>query len=280
MPGMVTGLLFGLCGMVCNSIAGFIQSDAARKDGPRLSLVLQPRYLGGLGMDGLGWVCTVVALRFLPVFAVQAILGASIALTAVIARFRYGSALRGVDRVAVVACLVGLVLVAGSAGDDRAATVSTGALVVLGVAAAGLAATLIGARHSTNASLLAVVAGLSFGGTSLAVRAVHRGGGLAGVRDLVTQPAAYLVIVFWVVGLASYTWALSLGSLARVTAVFLAVEVIVPGLVGILLLGDSVRAGWVFPMAAGLVLAASAVVVLSQSLTQRPPRTSEGAAAA
>ena len=42
----------------------------------------QPWFLAGLFADVLAWVLTVVALRYLPVFAVQSILAGAIALTA------------------------------------------------------------------------------------------------------------------------------------------------------------------------------------------------------
>jgi len=80
---MVIGLLFALAAMVLNSVAGLLESDATRHVTPRRSLAAQPRYLAGLVVDGLGWACTVVALRDLPVFVVQAVLGGAIALTAV-----------------------------------------------------------------------------------------------------------------------------------------------------------------------------------------------------
>ncbi len=84
-----------------------------------------------------------------------------------------------------------------------------------------------------------MVAGLGFGGTSLAVRAVADPGSPAG---LLTQPAPYLVVVFCAVGLTCYSRALVKGALSRVTA--LVTEVLVPGLVGIALLGHVVRTGW------------------------------------
>jgi hypothetical protein len=54
--------------------------------------------------------------------------------------------------------------------------------------------------------------------------------------------------------------------------VFLVTEVIVPGLVGIVLLGDAVRAGWWAPMTIGLLLAVGGVVVLAHSPAHAPPR--------
>ena len=81
----------------------------------------------------------------------------------------------------------------------------------------------------------------------------------------------YLVIVFGVVGLVAYSRALERASLARVTAILLVTEVTVPGLAGIVLLGDSVRPGWWAAMSAGLVLAVAGVVVLAGSPAQQPP---------
>ena len=70
---MVTGLAFALAAMMLNSVAGFLESDATRRATRGRSLATQPRYLGGLLVDGLSWVSTVVALRYLPVFVVQAV---------------------------------------------------------------------------------------------------------------------------------------------------------------------------------------------------------------
>jgi drug/metabolite transporter (DMT)-like permease len=221
----------------------------------------------------LGWVATVGAARHLPVFAVQAVLGGSIAVTAIAARIVYGSTLRPVDRVAIGACLVGLALVAGSAGAEQPSPASVTAYVVLAAATATLAMATALLWRGRRAWPLAGIAGLGFGGTSLAVRAVHVQPGAAfSLLDLLTQPAAYLLVCLWVIGMVSYTKALALGNLSQVTAVFQVTEVIVPGLVGIALLDDTVRAGWQPAMAAGLLVAAAGVAVLTRSPVhqQRP----------
>jgi hypothetical protein len=185
----------------------------------------------------------------------------------------YGSALRTVDRVAIVACVVGLGLAAGSARAGPPPSVSATTDAVLCAAVVLLAVAAVGLWRRGRAWPLAVVAGLAFGATSVAVRAVHLhvGGG----AELLTQPGPYLVVGFRAIGMGSYARALTLGSLARVTAVFLVTEVIVPGVVGIALLGDSVRAGWWGPMAIGLLLAVGGVAVLAGSPAHQPPRTSQ-----
>jgi drug/metabolite transporter (DMT)-like permease len=267
---MVTGLAFALAAMMLNSIAGLLESDATRYVARGRSLVTQPRYLGGLVVDGLGWLGTVVALRYLPVFVVQAVLGGAIALTAVGARVVYRSSLRRVDRLACGACIVGLVLVAASAGPERPADPSSSAVLALAVAAVVLVVALLATWRAGVAWGLALVAGMGFGGSSVAVRAVH----LTAREELVGllgAPALYLVVAFGAVGLIAYSRALERGSLARVTAILLVTEVTVPGLAGIVLLGDSVRPGWWTVMIGGLVVAVAGVVVLAGSPTQRPP---------
>jgi hypothetical protein len=266
---MVTGLLFALVAMVLNSVAGLLESDATRHVTRGRSLVTQPRYLGGLTVDGLGWASTVVALRYLPVFVVQAVLGGAIALTAVGAHLVYGSTLRRVDRLACAACVVGLAMVAASAGAERPASPSWSATLALIAVAVVLGVGLAAAWAADVAWSLALLAGLGFGASSVAVRAVHLVGD--DPLTLLEAPPIYLVIVFGALGLIAYSRALVRGSLARVTAILLVTEVTVPGVAGIVLLGDSVRPGWWSVMFAGLVLAVAGVVVLAGSPAQRPP---------
>lgn len=265
---MVTGLLFALVAMVLNSVAGLLESDATRHVSRGRSLVTQPRYLYGLLVDGLGWASTVVALRYLPVFVVQAVLGGAIALTAVGAQAVYRTTLRPVDRWACAACVAGLVLVAASAGPERPDGPSRAALLALLAGVIVLTAALVAAWATDHAWALALVAGLGFGGSSVAVRAAHLGDGEDLVALLATPPV-YLVIAFGVLGLVGWSRALSRASVARVTAILLVTEVSVPGVAGIVLLGDSVRPGWWGALAAGLALAVAGVAVLGDSPTHR-----------
>jgi hypothetical protein len=71
--GVLAGLLFALGAAVLNSVAGLLRSDATHRVHGHRPLIAQPRYLAGMAVDGLGWACTVMALRQLPVFAVQAV---------------------------------------------------------------------------------------------------------------------------------------------------------------------------------------------------------------
>jgi drug/metabolite transporter (DMT)-like permease len=163
---MPLSLVFAVTATVLNSIAGPMQSNARHVTRHR-SLATQPWYIAGLVVDGCGWVCTVLALRHLPVFVVQAVQGGAIALTAIGASVIWGSSLRTIDRVAVGACVAGLVLVSASAGSGRPATTAWVSTVVLVPTCAALVLALLALRSSGRAWPLAVIAGLGFGATSL-----------------------------------------------------------------------------------------------------------------
>jgi hypothetical protein len=266
---VLIGLLSALVAMLLNSVANLLQSDAARIATPSRPLVIQPRYLSSFLVDGLGWAFTVVALRFLPVFEVQAVLAGAIAMTALLGRWCYGTVLRQADRLAIGACLVGLAMVAGSGAGQSPGGVSTRVQVYLLVGFGVLVIAQV-ALWKARAWPLAVLAGLGFGGTAVAVRAVDTSTAPFDLGVLLSQPPTYLVIGFWLIGLISWARALQVGTLASVTAVFMVTEVVAPGAVGIALLGDAVRPGWWFPLLLGTAFAVLGSVVVARAPGQQP----------
>lgn len=78
---------------VCFGTATVLQAVAARAAGSGgggeaallLRAVRQWRYLAGLGLDGVGFLLQIVALRSVPIYAVGAALASSLAVTAVVA---------------------------------------------------------------------------------------------------------------------------------------------------------------------------------------------------
>ena len=209
---VLIGLLIALVAMLLNSVGALLQASGAQRATRSRPAAVQPRYVGGMVVDLLAWLCAVAALRVLPVFAVQAVIGGSIAVTAVVGSRINNTVLDRTTRVAVAVCLVGLVLVAGSAGEGHPPVTSVlvnyvliGALLVLGVLVLVL-------RQYRRAWPLAIVAGMGFGGTSLAVRAAHVevGQGFS-FMALLAQPAIYLIAGYWVVGMIGYSAALARG---------------------------------------------------------------------
>ncbi|WP_218780035.1 hypothetical protein, partial [Cellulomonas iranensis] len=97
---------------------------------------------------------------------------------------------------------------------------------------------------------------------AIAARGAHASGGLL---DTVLQPLAIAIVACGAVGVLAYLRALERGSAGSMAAVLSVTEVVVPGAVGVAVLGDTVRAGWAVPVVSALVLAIAACVVLATS---------------
>lgn len=227
---MLVGIAFAAVAMVLNSCGALLQASGAQRATRIRPAAVQPRYLAGLAVDLTAWGCAVLALRTLPVFAVQAVIGGTIALTAVVGARLVEARLPMATRLAVLACLVDLVLVAASAGAAPPPGRQPGVDVILLASALLLGVAVLVLRPGKRAHPLALVSGMGFGGTALSVRAAHvqTGDGFDLVL-LLGQPSTHLVVGFWMVGMVGYTAALTRG---EVTAVFTVTEVVVPGLAG------------------------------------------------
>ncbi|MFB9377417.1 hypothetical protein ACFFKU_14935 [Kineococcus gynurae] len=267
---MSLGLLAAVLAAVGYAVGSVLQSEGVRRAGsPGMgALARSPLYLGGLGADGLAWLLSLVALRRLPVFAVQSLLAGSLAVTVLLARVLLHHRLRRLDAIAVAVMVVALGLVAGAGHEQPAVAAPTAVsvgLLVAGVTAA--LAALVAARTRAPSWVHAVVAGIAFSVAALAARAVAVPADLPGdAWRIVLEPAAWAVAVGAVAGTLGYAAALERGSVGPATAVLWGVEVVVPAVVGIALLGDSVRDGW----APVTVLAVAAVVGASAVLAGAP----------
>ena len=282
---MLPALLLAFAAALCYGAGSVLQAMAARGTtsveglDPRLvaRLVRSWRYLLGVGLDGLGFVLSLVAVRALPLFVVQAVVASFLAVTAVLGAEFLGMRLTRGDRIALGVVLAGLVLVAGSAAEDRTVSVSDAeewgvlvAAVVLGL----LAVPLGRVRGARGAVALGAVAGLAYGATSVATRMLPPELTLGRVGEsadlLLRNPATYAIVAAGALAMVAYSVALQRGSVTQATAPLVVAETVVPALVGLLLLGDQPRPGWGPVAAVGFVLAVGGAVALAR-LGELPP---------
>lgn len=276
---MPAGLLFALGAAVCYGIASVLQAAAARDVAsatgldPRLLLALARswRYPVGLALDAVGFVLSLVALRSLPLYAVQAIVASALAVTAVVAVFVLDLRMRPREAVALLAVVVGLILVGLSAAPTTATLVGTGVQwYVLGAAAAlalvSVPAARLGGRP--GAWVLGGTSGLAFGVVALAARllsaAVERDRWSDDLHRLLTAPATYALLVAAALALATYASALQRGSVVQATAPLVVGETVLPAVAGLALLGDHSRPGWDAVAVVGFVIAVGGCLVLSR----------------
>ena len=282
--GVWWGLLCALAASVAYGVASVFQAAAARAvDGggsgvdPRLlvRVLRQWRYVLGLGLDTLGFAAQLIALRVLPLFVVQAALAASLAVTAV-AALALGVRLSGREWTAIALVCAGLALLGASAQSEGSAPVATafhvGLLVVVAVLA--VAGWIAGrAREQIRTPALGLVAGLSFGVVALAGRVVT----VTSVASVLTDPAAYALAAAGVIAMLFFASALQRGSVTTATALMVVGETVVPSLIGVLVLGDSTRAGFAPAAVAGFVLAVAAALALARfGEVDSPHRTPTG----
>lgn len=273
---MLIGLLLALGCSVCYGTATVLQAEATRSvdagssdSGVDVGLLLralrQWRYLAGLGLDGLGFLLQVAALRLVPIYVVAAAIAASLAVTAIEAAWLLSVKLSTVEWVAVgVVCasLAMLGLAAGPEGSERGpAGLNWALLVVVAVLLiAGAAAGRLGDR--SRALVLGLGAGGGFGVVEIAVRLIDPIDPTKAA--FYTNPAVYAVIAGGVTGFLLLTSALSRGSVTTAVAGMVVGETVGPALVGVAWLGDQTRAGLSWMVVAGFVVAVAATLALSR----------------
>lgn len=264
---MIAGLVAALLGAVGYGIGSVLQGiGASRASGPMV--MRQPAYLAGLSLDGVAWLSSLVALRFLPVYAVQSLLAGSLAVTVLVVRLISGVPMRRRDIAAVVVIVLALATVAGAAGRQSPQDPPAAFGVTLVLSLAALVVVLALTYPQGHAVVLAALAGCAFSGAALSTRAIHASPGHWTV--VLHQPLALAVLGFGIVGTVAYARSLETGAVGTVTAVLWVVEVALPAGVGVLVLQDGVRPGWLVPALAGGAAALAACCVLATSPAQEP----------
>lgn len=226
-------------------------------------ILTQVPYLLGLTLDTLAFVANVVALQRLPLFLVQAILTASVGVTAVVAALR-GATLTRRDWTSLGVLGLGLVLLGLSASSDSAVRISpTAQFVILASivvpAVLGLVSFRLVGRLTGPA--LALAAGLAFSGVAVASR------GLSAQPvgwSVLANPLLWTVVANGALGTVFFALALQRVSVTLVTAVAFLIEMVAPSVVGLLLFGDKIRPGWAVAAGVGFVLSVAGTAVLTR----------------
>lgn len=260
---MTQALLLAAAGCVVYGLAAVLQAmAAARRTG--VAALLHPLYLLGLVLDLGAFVLAYIALEHLPVFLVNAILAASIAVTVLAARVLMGARLRPVDGAAVVVVVAGSVLLAQASGHQAAAPPPSDFTTVIVIATAVLTlATILGWRFAPGWAL-AAISGVGFALVTIAAR-----GAQGSESDIFAAwPLLLCLLVGAVIAALAQLRAFQRGGVGMVVSVANGVTVIAAALVGLLYLGDAVVAGrmWAFILGMALTLAGCIVLAFSPAM--------------
>jgi hypothetical protein len=115
---------------------------------------------------------------------------------------------------------------------------------------------------------VAVIAGAAFAGAAVCARGMDAS---AGLSSLLLAPLVWAIAGFGVLGALGYARALESGQVGPATALLWVVEVLVPGGVGVFVLGDQVRPGleWLAVLSVVVAVGASGVLALSPAAEPR-----------
>jgi len=268
---LVAALFYGIAS-VMQSVAAHEASNRKPQDAdaggvdpgllPRM--LRQWRFVVSLCLDALGFVAQLIALQRLPLFAVQAIVAANLAVTAVVASLVIKVRLSWREWLAVTGVVAGVGLLGSSAGPEGASQagvvfklaliVAIAALGLIGLAAARLL------RDPARTLALGLVAGFGYGVIGIAARVLNGFEPLTLLRD----PAAYAVAAAGIVSFVFYATALEGGSVTVATAAVVLAETLPPALIGVVFLGDRTRPGLGPAAVAGFLLAVASAVMLAR----------------
>lgn len=266
---MIIGYSLAVFASFAYGYSAILQAQGARlalevRSNRMRAMLSQPRLLAGIALDLLAWVTSRVSLRYLPLFAVQTVLAGSIAITVLLASIMLGTRLGPVDRRAIVATCVALLVIGAAAEPNHDAPISPAVRIGVAVALPVLvvAGLTIGRRGGAIAQ--AVIAGLAFVGSAMAARTLNLDQGWWG---LLTSAVGWSVIGFAICGTWMHAVALGRGGAGQVTAAMWATEVVAAVLIGTLLLDETVRRGWLIPavLAVGTVLVSTVALARSSA---------------
>lgn len=256
---------------ICNGTAAVLQKVSADKEKNAHSLdarllwrLFQNKlYIGGIILDLLGWTLTLYAVRYLPLFLVEAVIAANIAVTALIERLFRHQTLRIRSYVAIFLIIGGLVLVAIASSPERAEPISNLVkwIIILTPLPIGGVGYVLARYKSHKATFgLALLGGLAFGCTSIIGRVYSFSPPL---WHIIYNPLSFAIVVSGGLGLLLFSTALQRAQATAVNATMTASQTLIPAVVGIAFLGDEARHGLWYLVIIGTSLTLLGVVTLA-----------------
>ncbi|WP_371479388.1 hypothetical protein [Kitasatospora sp. NBC_00315] len=284
---MFIGLVTAVGASVCYGTGSVLQAVGSRRSareeaaargreagitehgGPSLAstakAVVTWEFILGTVLDFVGFLLGALSARLLPLFLSQTVISANLVVTALLSVRLLGLRLKRPEWASIGVLCAALVLLAVAAGPEGGHDVAAavhwwllGVSVVL-IAGGSLLVRRLGAGAAIAAGLLS---GLGFGALGVGVRILDGLDPFA-LGELLSDPALYAILIGGLGGMYLHTVALQTGSVNGATAALVVGETVVPGVVGVVWLGDSARDGLGWLAAFGFVLAVVSAVCVA-----------------
>ena len=259
---------------ICNGTAAVLQKISADKekkvdslDARLLTRLFRDKsYIIGVILDLAGWLFTLYAVQYLPLFLVEAVIAANIVITALIERVFRRQIIRSSSYRAIAIIVLGLVLLAIASSPEKSEPISDTLkwLIVLMPIPIALAGYILARSKNYRASIgLAVVGGLAFGGTSVIGRIFRLS---SPVWHTIYSPLVFALIVSGTLGILLFSIALQRAQATVINATMTASQTVIPATIGAAFLGDHARAGLGYLVVIGICLALGGIAFLASNM--------------
>ncbi|WP_329567907.1 hypothetical protein [Kitasatospora sp. NBC_01266] len=249
--------------------AGAAKTQVTEHGGPSLGstakAVVTWEFILGTVLDFVGFLLGALSARLLPLFLCQTVISANLVITALCSIKLLGVRLKRPEWTAIGVVCGALVLLAIAAGHEGTGTVPIAThwwLLLISIAVIGGGSLLVRRLGTKGAIVAGLLSGLGFGALGIGVRVLN-GVDPFNVGQLVSDPALYAILIGGLGGMYLHTVALQIGSVNGATAALVVGETVVPGIVGVLWLGDATRAGLGWLGLLGFVLAVAGAVAVA-----------------
>lgn len=278
---MLLGILAALAAGLAYGLAAVLQASAARREetatdlDPLLlvRLLRYPAFLAAVALNLGGFLGHLLALRTAPLFLAQALIASSVGWTAVIVARWWTVRLSRTEQAAVAFLVLGLTLLSVAAKESTTpVTTAAERAWLLGVCAALAVLGAVAARWRAPASapVLGLLAGVGYAVVAVSGQVVPSFAPSRAVAD----PAVWALVVAGVLAFLLYSTALQRGAVLASTSTMIVVQTGGPAVVGVVLLGNSVRDGWWPAAVGGFVVSVGAALALARkdpAVLERPP---------
>ncbi|MEU7132652.1 hypothetical protein [Streptomyces sp. NPDC046261] len=284
---MIIGLVTAVAASACYGTGSVLQAVGSRKSaqreaakgastagttqhgGPSLSSTAKAavtwEFMVGTVLDFVGFALGALAARMLPLFLSQTVISANLVVTALLSIKMLGIRLnkREVMSIGVVcSALVLLATAAGHEGSGEAARSTHWWLLAITVVLMGGGWVAVHFLGSKAAILAGLLSGLGFGAIGVGVRILD-GVDPFDLTTLLSDPAFYAIFIAGSVGMYLHTVALQIGSVNGATAALVVGETVLPGIIGVMWLGDASREGLAWMAVLGFLLAVAGAVAVA-----------------
>ncbi|MBT0567617.1 hypothetical protein [Williamsia sp. CHRR-6] len=285
---MIVGVVFALFASLAYGVSSVLQAYGARRShaaaaargdvrletrtgAPTLRATLLAMltvyFIVGTVLDVVGFAGSAVSARLAPLFLSQTIVSANLIVTALLGTVVLGIRLHPRDWLAIGVVIAALCAL-GFSAEENPRESEGGAFhwALLVITAVVLVVSVILVRYL--GSRAAIAAGLSagalFGAVAISVRVLD-GVSPFDLVVLLSDPAAYALALAGAGGFYLHTVALQLGSVNGATAALVVGETVVPGVIGVLMLGDRTLPGLGWLAVLGFVAAVIGAVAVAWS---------------